>query len=385
MKFSILLPTRNRLDLLRYAVESVRLQDYSDWEIVISDNASTEDVASFAASYADKRIRYYRTERLLPVTENWNAALERSTGDYLIMLGDDDGLMRNCLTAAHKIIGQWHHPDAVYTQALQFAYPGVIPGHPRGFVQVAYNAFLKGVDRPFMLSRQAAWEMVHSAMSFRLWYGFNMQHFIIGRRLVETLRSKGPFFQSPYPDYYTANAILLAAQTVVANPQPLIMIGISPKSFGYYYFNQRENEGVDFLQTLGENKLGNRSRTALIPGTNMNDSWLCAMETLCQNFPEQPRLRVNHRRYRLLQYYALWKSKSWRGIPIILRHMRFWEMAVYMPVVFLYACAYMLPTKLRHKLQRALHGIFSASPPIDVQRMTVPYRDILEAVRNHDS
>src|SRR6266568_2307712 len=240
MKFSILLPTRNRLDLLRYAVESVRLQDYLDWEVVISDNASTEDVAGFAASYADQRIRYYRTERELPVTENWNAVLERSTGDYVIMLGDDDGLMRNCLTAAHKIIGQWHHPDVIYTQALQFAYPGAIPGHPRGFVQVAYNDFLKGVERPLLLSRQTAWEMVRSAMSFRLRYGFNMQHFIFSRKLVETLRSKGPFFQSPYPDYYAANAIMLAAQTVVANPQPLIMIGISPKSFGYYYFNQRE-------------------------------------------------------------------------------------------------------------------------------------------------
>jgi glycosyltransferase involved in cell wall biosynthesis len=385
MKFSILLPTRNRLDLLRYAVESVRLQDYLDWEVVISDNASTEDVAGFAASYADQRIRYYRTERELPVTENWNAALERSTGDYVIMLGDDDGLMRNCLTAAHKMIGQWHQPDVIYTQALQFAYPGAIPGHPRGFVQIAYNDFLKGVERPLLLSRQTAWEMVRNAMSFRLLYGFNMQHFIISRKLVETLQSKGPFFQSPYPDYYAANAIMLKAQTVVANPQPLIMIGISPKSFGYYYFNQRESEGVDFLQNSSIDRTHTRLRVAPVPGTNMNDSWLCAMETLSQNFPELPGLQVNYRRYRLLQYYALWRTRSWRGIPVILRHLRFWEMAIYIPVVFLYACAYLLPAEPRHKLQRALHGRFSASPPIDVQRMTVPYRDILEAVRNHRS
>src|SRR5260370_4116732 len=176
MRFSILLPTRNRLDLLRYAVESVRLQRYPDWEIVISDNASTEDVEGFAASYADSRIRYYRTERLLPVTENWNAALELSTGDYLIMLGDDDGLMRDCLELVDKLIEEWRRPDAVYTQALQFAYPGVIPGQVSGFTQVAYNAFLEGAEQAFLLTREKAREMVRSAMNFRLRYGFNMQH-----------------------------------------------------------------------------------------------------------------------------------------------------------------------------------------------------------------
>jgi glycosyltransferase involved in cell wall biosynthesis len=385
MKFSILLPTRNRLDLLRHAVASVRLQDHSDWEIIISDNASTEDVGGFAASCADRRIRYYRTGRLLPVTENWNAALEMSTGDYLIMLGDDDGLMRNCLAAMHKLIQEWRQPDAVYTQALQFAYPGVIPGQPSGFIQVAYNAFLEGAEQPYLLPRRKAVEMVRSAMKFRLRYGFNMQHFIISRSLVKTLQRRGPFFQSPYPDYYAANAILLAARSVVANPRPLIIIGISPKSFGYYYFNRREREGVDFLQNLPNEELRNRLQPVLVPGTNMNDSWLYAMETLSQNFSEQPGLRVDYRRYRLLQYYALWRSGSWRNIPVIVRHMRFWEIAVYFPVALLYASAYLLPPALRRKAQGALHSAFSASPAFDTRRANVPYRNTLEAVKNHSS
>ena len=46
MKFSILLPTRDRLELLKLAVESVRLQDYAEWEIIVSDNASSQDVCA---------------------------------------------------------------------------------------------------------------------------------------------------------------------------------------------------------------------------------------------------------------------------------------------------------------------------------------------------
>ena len=63
MKFSILIPTRNRLDLLRYAVDSVRRQDYDDWEIVVSDNASTQDVAGYVRGLGDARVRYFRSDR----------------------------------------------------------------------------------------------------------------------------------------------------------------------------------------------------------------------------------------------------------------------------------------------------------------------------------
>lgn len=383
MKFSVLLPTRNRLELLRLAVESVRQQNFADWEIVISDNASEQDIAGYVASCGDERIRYFRTERLLPVTENWNAALERSSGDYLIMLGDDDGLMHGCLARAHRLIGDWEGPDAIYTEALQFAYPGVIPGHENGFVQSGYNAFMQEKVLPFRLARETALEMVHASLAFRIRYGFNMQHFIFSRRLVDALRPRGPFFQSPYPDYYAANAILLAAASIVVNPQPLVMIGISPKSFGFYYFNRREGEGVEFLQNVASAEVRDRMRGTMIPGTNMNDSWLCAMETLAQNFRDFAGLRVDYRRYRLLQYFALLKAEGRRGIPRVLRHMRLWEMVLYAPAVLLYGAAFVLPPALRRRAQETLRASFSAFPRFDPRRETVPCSDILEAIRHY--
>lgn len=384
MKFSILLPTRNRLDLLRYAVESVRQQDDADWEIIISDNASSEDVAGFIASLRDERIRYFRTGCLVPVTDNWNFALEQSSGDYVIMLGDDDGLMRGCLATARRLIADWHTPEAIYTQATQFAYPGVIPGEIDAFTQVAYNEFLLGKDQPFLLSKNMAVRMVRRAMSFRLCFGFNMQHFIISRTLINRLADKGAFFQSPYPDYYAANVVLLAASSIVANPAPLVMIGISAKSFGYYYFNKRESEGVDFLQNADASSLPEHLRGAAVPGSNMNDSWLVAMDTIVRNFPEVPELRINFQRYRLLQFYAIWRAHSWRGLSLLLQSMRIWEIVLYAPVVLAYAAAYALPRRLRRVLQEAVHFTFSASPRFDVQKNTVPYRNLLEAVSRRD-
>ena len=121
--FSILLPTRNRLDLLKRAIQTVLRQDFEDWEIVISDNYSDEDIQPYVESLNDSRIRYQRTDSFVPVTDNWNRALEASRGDYVIMLGDDDGLLRGCLSGLHNYIQQYDNPDAFYTSAALYAYP----------------------------------------------------------------------------------------------------------------------------------------------------------------------------------------------------------------------------------------------------------------------
>ena len=222
MKFSILLPTRNRLDLLRLALESVRRQDCKDWEIVVSDNASDQDVLGYVQSIGEARIRAWRMPRLVPVTDNWNAALSHSTGDYFIMLGDDDALMPGALSRLAALIERWSRPMAVYAQAVQYAYPGVFPERPEPFLQTGYNEILEGRSEPFVLQKSEAHRMVRGAMAFRILYGFNMQHFAISRELVERLRPKGAFFQSPYPDYYAANAVLLAASPLVATPEVLM-------------------------------------------------------------------------------------------------------------------------------------------------------------------
>lgn len=382
MKLSILLPTRDRLDLLRYAVESVRMQDYADWEIVVSDNASAEDVQPYVASLADARVRCYRQQAAVPVTDNWNAALERSTGEYLIMLGDDDALMPGCLRRAAQLLEQWSQPDAIYAQALQFAYPGTMPGHAEGFVQTGYTEFFRaGRGQPFLLARGMARRLVLETMRFRIRFGYNMQHFVVSRALVDSLRPKGPFFQSPYPDYYAANAVLLRAERIVAEPRPLTMVGISPKSFGFYFHNQREGEGVAFLQNTPAAAAAGQATRRLVPGSNMNDSWLAATEALAANFAGAPGLRVNYRRYRLLQYNVLLKQSPGGGLGAVLSHMHWWEYLYYLPAATAFALTGLLPGPWRRALQERLRAALSAYPRFDPQRRTVGYRNILEATR----
>lgn len=303
--FSVLLPTRNRLDLLSYAIESVRRQDYNDWEVIVSDNESSDDVCSYVHSLGDSRIKCYRTDSFIPVTENWTCALAQSEGDYVIMLGDDDSLMPGYFSRLKEIIEVYEQPDFIYTSAYLYAYPGVLPGYPDGFVR-SYDRcpIFRSAQEPFWLEPSVATELARMSLQFRIRFDYNMQFSLVSRRLIRSLAGKGAFYQSPYPDYYASNVMMLEAKRILVVPENLIAIGISPKSFGFYYFNDSEKQGTDFLKNIGDPAVAARLEGVLLPGTDMNTSWLLSMETLACNYGKEHGLTVNYARYRLLQIIA---------------------------------------------------------------------------------
>jgi len=309
MKFSVLLPTRNRLDLLARAIETVRRQDYDNWEIIVSDNFSEEDVAGYISVLGDTRIKYFRTESFIPVTDNWNNAIEKSVGDYVIMLGDDDGLMKGYFSILSGLIQKFDAPDFIYTNAFLYAYPGVMPDAPEGFLRTySRREIFKSAHEPYWLARNKATELVQHSLNFKMMFDYNMQFSLVSRRLIEEMKPYGFFYQSPYPDYYASNAILIKAKRILVVPQPLVTIGISPKSFGFYYFNDAEASGNSFLGNLPDQFMVNRLKGVFLAGPDMNTSWLVSMETLALNFSREFDLRVKYSRYRYIQICAVYSG-----------------------------------------------------------------------------
>ncbi len=380
MKFSVLLPTRNRLDLLKYAVETVRRQDYPDWEIIISDNHSEVDIAGYVKSLEEPRIRYYRTESFIPVTDNWNNALCKSTGDFVIMLGDDDCLMRGFFRRIRSFIEAYKNPDFIYTNAYLYAYPGVLPDFPKGFLRLYnYASFFKSAKEPFWLPKEQALELVRKSMNFKMVFTYNMQHSIINRSIIDKLQSKGNFFQSPYPDFYATNVLLLKAERILICPYPLVTIGISPKSFGFYFFNKREEQGVEFLKNLADPRCVEKLRHVILPlGSKDRTSWLIAMETIKSNFGSEFKLHVNYNRYRYLQILSIYGQskeqivKSWSLL-------RWWEKILFIPFISLAAnLAKLLPHDFRSKIVGKMMIFINKTPEIDTRKSELYYENILE-------
>ena len=91
-KVSIGLPVYNAENYIREALDSVLAQDYQDFEIVISDNASTDSTRQICLDYVnkDKRIHYYRSKSNFGASKNFNKVFELARGDYFKWAAHDD-------------------------------------------------------------------------------------------------------------------------------------------------------------------------------------------------------------------------------------------------------------------------------------------------------
>lgn len=91
-RVSVCVPTYNYGRFLGEAIESVLAQTMPDWELVVSDNASTDETADVVRRYADARIRYFRADVTVPMLENFNRSLGWARGEHVLFLCADDAL-----------------------------------------------------------------------------------------------------------------------------------------------------------------------------------------------------------------------------------------------------------------------------------------------------
>ena len=94
---SICIPTYNRPEYLKRAVESCLAQTYRHFEIIITDNSTNQDSADMAAKWTDPRIHYYSNGGNIGAHESSVRSVSLSKGDYVKLLMDDDLLKPRCL------------------------------------------------------------------------------------------------------------------------------------------------------------------------------------------------------------------------------------------------------------------------------------------------
>jgi glycosyltransferase involved in cell wall biosynthesis len=96
-KVTIAIPTFNRGKFLAQCVESALNQTYSNIEVIISNNASTDDTLSQLTKYNDGRLILIQQKTNIGMVPNWNECLNIASGDFFILLSDDDYLESNAI------------------------------------------------------------------------------------------------------------------------------------------------------------------------------------------------------------------------------------------------------------------------------------------------
>ena len=93
-KVSICIPTYNNADEVAHLLESIYEQEYTDFEINISDDSTNDEIAEvikqFQEEYGNEQIRYVHNKKGLGHIFNWNAAIRMATGEYIKIMFSDD-------------------------------------------------------------------------------------------------------------------------------------------------------------------------------------------------------------------------------------------------------------------------------------------------------
>lgn len=89
-KVSICIPAYNNLSGIKRLLESIQIQDFNDYEIIITDDTTDDSISSFIQSLNNNSIIYVKNLKQLGSPENWNAALSLATGAYIKIMHHDD-------------------------------------------------------------------------------------------------------------------------------------------------------------------------------------------------------------------------------------------------------------------------------------------------------
>jgi glycosyltransferase involved in cell wall biosynthesis len=140
---SVGLPVRNGADRIEAVVKSVLSQDHENLELVICDNASTDDTEDVCRGLAadDNRIVYHRNPVNIGIVNNFVSAMRLATGTFFRWVGDDDWLAPKCLS---RCLDAFEADDRLILVTTQLEYTD-----PDGIAKTAaYDGTTLGSDDP---------------------------------------------------------------------------------------------------------------------------------------------------------------------------------------------------------------------------------------------
>ncbi len=253
---SLIIPTRERAETLAFTLATTLEQQSHDFEIIVSDNASVDHTKAVVDALADGRIHYFNTGQRLSMCGNYEFALERARGDYVIFIGDDDAVIPGAIdhllslfrSTSDKTIHMW--PLHTYDWPV---------ADRQGRV-----AFLAPERAPSDLDLKAKARFVVRKGGWKYYELPSPYHAAIPRHLLDGIRLRtGRVFHSTQPDVFTAMAIPALADRAINIGFSITFNGRSSHSNGLGFVTKSAQANIDrFLREYGEYKL----HSTLFPG-----------------------------------------------------------------------------------------------------------------------
>lgn len=229
LKFTIVIPTRERSDTLIHTLKTVLSQDYDYFNVLISDNASNDNTKDLVLSFDDERLIYINTGKRISMSENWEFALNHINKGWITILGDDDGLLPGCLDRVNDIY-QKTHTRVIRSNSCQFVWPDVLDS-TYGELDISISKGFKVLESKKILQDVLDGLRGYTELPTIYNGGFTSID------LIKQVKSDHErFFMSMTPDVYSGIILALMTETYTYTQEALVINGASVHSNGTAFF-----------------------------------------------------------------------------------------------------------------------------------------------------
>ena len=221
---SVIIPTRERAETLYFAIQTALEQTSNNFEVIISDNFSQDSTKEVVRNFSDPRLKYFNTGQRLSMSDNWEFALEKARGEYIVFIGDDDAVMPGGINKLEAKIQECQSDVYMWGPSIYFwPFDG----------RKATIEYLQPVQpmQKMNLQRMASFVIAHGGWQYYRLPG--VYHAATSMKILDMIRKKtGRVFHTTQPDVFTSMAIPVFAKTCLNTGHPITVHGASAKSNG---------------------------------------------------------------------------------------------------------------------------------------------------------
>lgn len=259
--FSVVIPTKNRSNLVGFALRGILQQKLQDFELVIVDNDDGEETGKVITQIRDDRIRYYRTGAL-SMPDNWEYGVKRAEGSFILILEDKMILKRNALAEIKDALDSSGCKVATWAMGVL-----VVAGDDNSLLlrERKTSGGRKVLDAEYLIRKYTADEVpLNDTSQQKKW----LSEFPLGtrccfaRKLREEIAS-GPLRRvcSPAAPDYTLCFAVLAYTSSVMHIDKVLVIEHSQHLSNGRNFRKNKQKRIGFIEEIG----GERRMYAYVP------------------------------------------------------------------------------------------------------------------------
>lgn len=235
IKFTIIIPVKDRCEYLYHTLRTCLMQDYKDLTIIVADDASSDDTVSMVENMSkkDSRLKLIARKERVGMRANFEDALNRVKEGYVIALGGDDGLMPNAITRLARYINK-NDAQLITWCPPVYEYPSETK--PNGQFSVYKRNKDKIIASTEFLTRQTRNFNYVADIECPMFYVKGAASI----ELIERVKSRskdGLFYSCPTPDGYSGIVLAGEVEHFHFSGEPFSIYGVSPTSQGQVYKN----------------------------------------------------------------------------------------------------------------------------------------------------